>query len=101
MLPFGVARDFALGDHPAIAVSVFLPAIHGSAADQGDPALTRHEATTSGVLADLESFGCIYAPQPNALAAEREGVAINDVRRGRGGDETESEQGRAVAKPHR
>ena len=67
--------------------------------------LTRHfpasEATTSGVLADLEGFGCIYAPQPNALAAEREGVAINDVRRGRGGDETESEQGRAVAKLHR
>jgi hypothetical protein len=100
-----MARDFALGDHPAIAVSVFLPAIHGSAADQGDQALTRHfpasEATTSGVLADLEGFGCIYAPQPNALAAEREGVAINDVRRGRGGDETESEQGRAVAKLHR
>ena len=99
-----VARDVALGDHPAIAVSVFQPAIHGSAADQGDQALTRHvpasEATTSGVLADLEAFGCIYARQPNALAAEREGVTIDDVRRGRGGDETESEQGKAVAKPH-
>lgn len=98
-------RHAALGDHPSIAISAALPAIYRSATDQGDQALTRHvpaaEAMTNGVLADLAAFWGIYAPQPHALAAEREGIAVDDTRRGRGGNETESQQGKAVAKPHR
>lgn len=99
------ARHVALGDHPSIAVSIPPPAVHRSATDQGDQVLTRHvpasEAMTGGVLADLAPFGGIYAPEPHLLVAERQGVAIDDVRRGRGCHETESEQGKAVARPHR